>query len=161
MAINRHELVSRHNPILEEIDVSSPLSVGNGELAFTADVTGLQSLYNEYKETLSLCTMSTWGWHTKPVSQDRHEYTLDDLVMTEYDFNGRTVKYPKKKMPGNEEVYDWLRHNPHRLNLGRIGFSYKGAEINVGDLSDIHQELKLYEGTLVSDFKIQGVACHV
>lgn len=161
MAINRHELVSRHNPILEEIDVSSPLSVGNGELAFTADVTGLQSLYNEYKETLPLCTMSTWGWHTKPVSQDRHEYTLDDLVMTEYDFNGRTVRYPKKKITGNEEVYDWLRHNPHRLNLGRIGFQYKGAQINIGDLSDIHQELRLYEGVLVSDFKIQGVACHV
>lgn len=161
MAINRQELIARHNPILKEIDVSSPLSVGNGELAFTADVTGLQSLYKEYAQTLPLCTMSTWGWHTKPVNQDRYEYTLDDLAMSEYDFNGRTVVYPKKKMVGNEEVYDWLRHNPHRLNLGRIGFRFKGSEINAEDLSDIYQELKLYEGTLISEFKIQGIPCHV
>jgi len=161
MAINRNELVTRHNPVLHEIDLSSPLTVGNGELAFTADVTGLQSLYNEYLDTLPLCTMSTWGWHTKPVSEERYEYTLDDLVMSEYDYNGRRVRYPKKRMPGNEEVYDWLRHNPHRLNLARIGFKYKGADIDIKDLSDIHQELKLYQGLLVSDFKIQGIPCHV
>ena len=84
MAIDRYALVSMHDPRIKGIDTASPLTVGNGELAFTADVTGLQSLYEEYKETLPLCTMSQWGWHTKPVSAERYEYTLDDLVMTEF-----------------------------------------------------------------------------
>jgi trehalose/maltose hydrolase-like predicted phosphorylase len=161
MAINRYELIKRHNPVLNQVDVSSPLTVGNGEFAFTADVTGLQSLYHEYKETLPLCTMSQWGWHTTPVSEEKYAYTLDDLEMTEYTYNNRKVEYAKKKKPGNEEVYDWLRHNPHRLNLGRIGFLYKGQEIKENELSNIKQELKLYEGTLYSDLKVNGTKLHV
>ena len=101
MAINRKELVSLHNPVLTKSDYSSPLTVGNGEFAFTADITGLQTLYKEYEDTLPLCTMSQWGWHTIPVSKDQYSYTLNDVVMTEYDYQGRKVIYPKKKMPGN------------------------------------------------------------
>jgi hypothetical protein len=161
LAINRYELINKHNPVLHKADYTSPLTVGNGEFAFTADITGLQSLYEDYKDTLPLCTMSQWGWHTTPVSKDRQEYTLEDLVMSEYDYQGRTVKYPKKKMEGNEEVYDWLRQNPHRLNLARIGFLYQGREIAKEELSDVHQELILYEGKLVSCFKINGISCQV
>lgn len=161
MAINRQELVKRHNPVLTKADTSSPLTVGNGEFAFTADVTGLQSLYEEYKETLPLCTMSQWGWHTRPVSDTRYCYTLDDLVMTEFDYQGRTVKYPKRRMEGNEEVYDWLRTNPHRLNLGRITFLYQGREIKAEELDEIHQELDLYDGRIISEFQINHTACHV
>jgi hypothetical protein len=41
--IDRRSVVERHNPSLAEFDVRAPLSVGNGEFAFTADVTGLQT----------------------------------------------------------------------------------------------------------------------
>lgn len=62
--INRYELVNRHNPIMKEVNPESPLSVGNGEFAFTVDVTGLQTLYKEQIEhEVPLCTMSQWGWH--------------------------------------------------------------------------------------------------
>ena len=64
MAIDRCKLVTRHNPILTQMDLESPLTVGNGELAFTADVTGMQTFYKEYKDTVPLCTQSQWGWHT-------------------------------------------------------------------------------------------------
>lgn len=159
--IDRKELVSSHNPVLTEMDKEAALTVGNGEFAYTADVTGMQSLYGEY-DVLPLCTMSQWGWHTKPVSEDRYEYTLKDLVMTEYDVrDGRHVGYPKKKMPGNEEVYDWLRQNPHRLNLARIGFLYRNRELKSEQLSHIHQELKLYEGVLESRFSIEEIPCSV
>lgn len=161
MAINRKELVSLHNPVLTKSDYSSPLTVGNGEFAFTADITGLQTLYKEYEDTLPLCTMSQWGWHTIPVSKDQYSYTLNDVVMTEYDYQGRKVIYPKKKMPGNEEVYDWLRKNPHRLNLARIAFYYNGNEISEQDITPIKQELFLYEGKLVSEFLIDGTHCIV
>ena len=161
MAIDRYKLVSRHNPVLEAVDVNSPLTVGNGELAFTADVTGLQTLYKEYLETCPLCTMSQWGWHTKPVSEERYDYTLKDLVMTEFDYNGRKVVYPKNPKPGNEEVYEWLRKNPHRLNLARIGLEYAEGEISPDMLDGIFQELDLYSGVLKSRFMLKGVECLV
>jgi len=159
MAINKKEVVSRNNPTLYEVDTGSPLSVGNGELAFTADVTGFQTLYDEYLDTLPLCTMSQWGWHTEPVSDVRYSYTLDDLVITSYGHNGREVTYPVERHEGNGEVYDWLRQNPHRLNLGRIGLAYNGGEIGSTDITDICQELVLYEGMIVSKYKLKGVEC--
>lgn len=161
MAINRQILINSHNPVLTRAEHSSPLTVGNGEFAFTVDVTGLQTLYQEYKESLPLCTMSQWGWHTTPVSESRYCYTLDDLVMTEYECQGRTVIYPQEKKDGNEEVYDWLRENPHRLNLGRISFLYHGREIKEEKIKDIHQELDLFDGHIISDFCLNGTRCHV
>lgn len=159
--INREELVSGHNPVLEEMDKESALTVGNGEFAFTADITGMQTLYEEY-DVLPLCTMSQWGWHTKPVNDERYGYTLKDLVMAEYDVcDGRHVGYPKKEFAGNEEVYQWLRKNPHRLNLARICFRYRGEMIRSDQLTDIHQELKLYEGILESRFALDGIPCKV
>jgi len=59
--IDRKALVRRHNPLLRKIDPLSPLSVGNGEFAFTGDVTGLQTFPREYDEAMPLCTMSQWG----------------------------------------------------------------------------------------------------
>ena len=159
--IDRKKLIEGHDPVLKKVDKESALTVGNGELAFTADITGMQTLYEEY-DVLPLCTMSQWGWHTKPVSEERYEYTLDDLVMTEYDVcDGRHVKYAKKEFAGNEEVYQWLRKNPHRLNLARIGFLYQGEKIGSQQLTDICQELKLYEGVLESSFFLQGIPCKV
>ncbi len=158
--INRKELVSRHNPIIEKVDPANVLTVGNGELGFSADVTGMQTLYDTYNVT-PLCTMSQWGWHTQPVSESRYAYTLSDLVMTEYECNGRTVKYPKKKFPGNEEVYDWLRENPHRLNLARIGLLLDHSAIVPEQLSAVHQELHLYDGELVSRLRVDGMDLEV
>ena len=160
MSIDRQELISLHNPVLTEIREDSPLTVGNGELAFTADVTGLQTLYEEYS-TVPLCTMSQWGWHTQPVSDTQYAYTLKDLVMTEYEVNGRTVVYPKRKKPGNEAVYDWLRENPHRLNLARIALTYQDRAITSSMIGHIRQELHLYEGILESRFTVQGEPCMV
>jgi hypothetical protein len=161
MAIDRYKLVTGHNPVLEKVDVDSPLTVGNGEFAFTADVTGLQTLYREYEETCPLCTMSQWGWHTQPVSKERYAYTLDDLVMTEFDYNGRKVIYPKNAAEGNEEVYEWLRKNPHRLNLARIGLEYRDKEIQAEQLDGVHQELDLYQGILKSRFTLDQALCEV
>ena len=162
MAINRYQLVTRHNPILTNADKTSPLTVGNGEFAFTADVTGLQSLYREYAEAeFPLCTMSQWGWHTQPVEGRAENYTLKDLIMTEYTYQGRKVHYPKNSFSGNEEVYHWLRHNPHRLNLGRVTFLLDGREISEDEISCVRQELDLYTGILKSRFELAGCACHV
>src|SRR5881394_563033 len=65
--IDRKALVTRHNPVLDKFDPLSPLSIGNGEFAFTAEATGLQTFTAEYEKAMPLCTMSQWGWHTTPL----------------------------------------------------------------------------------------------
>jgi Trehalose and maltose hydrolases (possible phosphorylases) len=152
--INRKELICRHNPILHQVDVHSPLTVGNGDFGFTADVTGLQTLYSDYENTLPLCTMSSWGWHTIPVSEEKEQYTLSDLVMTEYEYLDRKVYYPVRKQLGNEMVYHWLRENAHRMSLVNAALCYQGSQIRAEQLSEIEQELNLYEGIIYSNYKI-------
>ena len=158
--INRKKLIDSHNPVLTRMETDSPLTVGNGELAFTADITGMQTLYDHYC-TVPLCTMAQWGWHTEPVGGGREKYTLSDLIMTEYECDGRTVRYPKKKIPGNEAVYDWLRKNPHRLNLLRIGLLWEEKKLDPIMIGECRQELHLYEGILESRFSVMGRRCRV
>ncbi|MDO5402954.1 MAG: glycoside hydrolase family 65 [Eubacteriales bacterium] len=159
--VNRKQWTARHNPVLEGIKPESPLTVGNGELAYSVDVTGLQTFYDEYKKETPLCTMAQWGWHTIPADCPRGFYTLDDVVMNEYDYNGRTVTYARTKQPGNEKVFDWLRMNPHKFNLARIGLRFRGREIDSEDIEDIRQELKLYDGYIESRYKLYGKSCVV
>jgi len=104
--------------------------------------------------------MSNWAWHTAP-TDDGKVYEWDDLHLTEYQHAGRTVHYPVEAKPGNEEVYQWLRHNPHKFNLARIGLCFQGNEINPEDIEDIRQELNLYEGILHSRFTLYGETVEV
>ena len=66
MSIDRYRVVTRHNPVVRSVDPFSPLSVGNGEFAFTADVTGLQTFPEAYEKGIPLCTMAQWAWHEEP-----------------------------------------------------------------------------------------------
>ena len=160
--IDRYKLVSRHNPRVKALSFDSPLSVGNGEFAYTADVTGMQTFYKYQKDNhVPLCTMSQWGWHTAPVSKNKYCYTMEDLEMTEYDYNGRKVTYAAEMKDGNEEVYTWLRRNPHRLNLARIGLVWENDEISPDSISNINQELRLYEGVIASEYMLHDRACKV
>ena len=38
--IDRKALVTRHNPVLAEVDKHAPLMIGNGDIAFTAEPAG-------------------------------------------------------------------------------------------------------------------------
>ena len=153
----RKGIICRHNPVLTALSTDSPLSVGNGEFCFTADITGLQTLYDAYnRENFPLCTMSNWGWHTTPTN-DGKVYEWEDLELTEYEHAGRKVYYPVVAKPGNEEVYHWLRHNPHKFNLCRVSLCRaNGEEIRPEDIAESRQELDLYEGVLHSRFVLDG-----
>jgi hypothetical protein len=154
--INRFEWVSRHNIKLNSIDYQSPLSVGNGEIAYGFDATGMQTLYLPYaKANTPLCTMSQWGWHRI------NKYTEKDLVWTEYQQGDRVVSYASEPQKGNENVYHWLRENPHRFNLARIGLLFKGETIEAEQIQAIEQELMLYKGIAKSVFKINNKICNV
>ena len=131
--------------MLTAFDPRSPLTVGNGEFAFTADITGLQTFADQYEKQCPLCTQSQWGWHSFP---NPNSYTLDNFRMTE-------GGYPTESK-GQTEAYNWLRENPHRLNLARIGLL-----LPPGEPTNIRQELDLWTGILHSSFEIAGAAVRV
>ena len=49
ISIDRKALVNRNNPQFSAFDSLASLSVGNGEFAFTVDITGLQTFPDAYK----------------------------------------------------------------------------------------------------------------
>ena len=153
--IDRAALVARHNPRLGKLDPLAPLSLGNGEFAFTADITGLQTFPAEYAQAMPLCTMSQWGWHATPASPGFDPKALRLIL---YDTHGRQVGYPTSS-EGQSELYTWLRENPHRLHLGRIGLRMTmtdGREVRVEDIVEVDQRLDLWAGRLSSRFTVEG-----
>ena len=145
LTLDRRAVVTRHSPTLRDFDPRSPLTVGNGEFAFTADPTGLQTFPQLYEKTLPLCTMSQWGWHTNP------NRPPGELRLEPYDTFGRPVGYPTSSR-GQKELFDWLRENPHRLHLGRIAFAISDP----AEVSAISQTLDLWSGALHSRFRWHG-----
>jgi protein-glucosylgalactosylhydroxylysine glucosidase len=151
--IDRRVLVERHSPVLKSIDRLSPLSLGNGAFAFTADVTGLQTFPKEYLEGMPLCTMSEWGWHTVPAAPAIAGATLR---LTEFETFGRKVGYAVSS-EGQAELFNWLRENPHRLHLGRLAFCERsGADLQQSEVKSIEQRLDLWTGTITSRFELRG-----
>lgn len=158
MAIDRYKLVSRHNPLITKIDPFSPLSVGNGEFAFTADITGLQTFPEVYNKGIPTCTQSHWGWHSIPANDERESYSLNDLEREIFETHGKKVGYITSSQ-GQEDVYHWLRQNPHRLNLGQIGLDIKKEDFSPATIEDITNpchSLNLWSGIMNSTFTVEG-----
>ena len=72
--IDRHALVNRHNITIQGYDSLNSLSVGNGNFAFTTDLTGLQTFHKAYENGAPLGTQSTWGWHSVPNTENYKRY---------------------------------------------------------------------------------------
>ncbi len=153
--IPRLPLVARHNIVYTAAQPNAPLAIGNGELAFTADFTGLQT-FPDPTACYPLCTMAQWAWHSAP---NPHGYSLDTFRFTPFDAHGRQVLYPVSP-EGQQDAYRWLRENPHRYNLARIGLSLTTA------CEPLTQTLDLWTGLLTSLFTYSGrrietrAACH-
>jgi protein-glucosylgalactosylhydroxylysine glucosidase len=156
-AIDRQALVARHNVVLTKLDPENPLQVGNGEFAFTADATGLQTFPDLFTNTIPLGTLSQWGWHTIP---NTNGWSMEKYHYKEFDVFGRKVGYADVPKPATPES-NWLRSNPHRLHLGQIGFVFDGKPISTNAISDVEQTLDLWNGVLHSRFKLEGVPVEV
>lgn len=156
-SIDRHALVTRHNVVLNHFDPNNPLTVGNGQFAFTVDATGLQTFPGAFEDTTPLGTLSDWGWHSFP---NPNHYDIDHFQFKEYtDLNGRQVPYAD--VPGNVQTPEikWLRANPHRLHLGQIGLvllKADGTPAQTNDLAGIQQTLDLWAGEITSQFTLEG-----
>jgi hypothetical protein len=160
--IDRQALVARHRVILKQADPLTPLSVGNGEFAFTADITGLQTFPEFHEQGMPLGTQSQWGWHQEANPND---YQLPQIMAT-YDVGGRTVPYASGQVPsgGYTPGAMWLRSNPHRLHLGQIGLRlirHDGKPARLTDIEHPVQTLDLWTGILCSRFLFQGEAVEV
>ncbi len=150
--IDRQALVSRHNVKLSAPDIVAPLSVGNGRFCFTADITGLQTFADAYTKGIPLATMADWAWHSFPNPEG---YKLEDTLV-DLDSGGRMVSYPiNTRVPAAQ----WLRSNPHRFSLARIGLALRKTDNAPLQLADIHnadQQLDLWQGLLSSRFELNG-----
>jgi hypothetical protein len=164
--IDRRALVERHNVEVTRIVPASPLSVGNGEFCFTVDVTGLQTFPDRYPVESGtadppgtmLATMSQWGWHSVPGGDRGDGYDLAGTLRT-YQTPRGPVDYVDMsgEIAGIDDgsasaAESWLRGNPHRLDLARIGLVATPAEV-----TDARQRLDLWTGTITSRFRLRGV----
>jgi len=158
--IDRAAVVRRHNPVLHGFDPLTPLSVGNGEFAFTADVTGLQTFPELYEHGCPLGTAAQWGWHSFPLPSELESAAIRP---TFYNAHGRSIPYVTDRR-GQEKLFDHLRQNPHRLHLGCIGLQMEkadGAPAGPEDLTEIQQTLDLWTGLLESRFVLEGAVVTV
>jgi hypothetical protein len=168
--IDRQAWVTRHNVVLTAPELKGPLSVGNGEFAFTADITGLQTFEGEYNRGIPLSTMSQWGFHAMP---NPHGFTLDRYPRTMIETRGKPqpyVYYENGKCPPEwRAAADYLYNNPSRLHLGHLALILTrkdGKPRTLSDLSGIRQELNLWTGRIESRYEFEGqevrvqTSCH-
>ncbi|MCB9316222.1 MAG: hypothetical protein H6569_08800 [Lewinellaceae bacterium] len=156
--IDRHALVSRHNVVLTQADSLGSLSVGNGNFAFTVDVSGLQTFPEYYENGISLGTQAQWGWHSIP---NMEQYQLEEVLDTFESCNDKKIPIAVQKKGGRQEAAaNWLRANPHRLHLGLIGLELlksNGETVEITDLQNIREELDLWTGAITSRYEVEGV----
>ncbi|KAF8582067.1 hypothetical protein K439DRAFT_1352192 [Ramaria rubella] len=155
--INRQALVSRYNPTRNASSTTTPMQVGNGNFAFGADITGLQT-FQPY------AIMSSWGWKNDSLPSG---VSMADILAwngTELETHGRLVDYAFST--GTDVVGQWLISNPNRVNLGRIGLAFldtAGHALNTTEDDLLHksQTLDLWTGTLTSHFTYREEAVTV
>jgi len=160
--IDRRSLVKRHAIINNSFDSLSSLSVGNGGFAFTVDVTGLQSFPDAYSKGVPLGTESEWGWHS---FVDTAHYLFGE-TLRDYHLNGRDVSYSVQlnETERQKNAVNWFRQNPHRLQLGNIGFDIikkDGRAAVISDIQNIHQTLNPWTGEINSQFTVENISVHV
>ena len=91
--INRKAVVEQYSPVNTVWDAYSPFSVGNGEFAFNADMTGLQTFSRFHEPGIPLLTQAQWGWHTTPYKKDQEKFDYHLMARTLYSSGKRDVPY--------------------------------------------------------------------
>lgn len=156
--INREALVARHSVHLTAIDPHAPVMLGNGELGFTADITGLQTFADRYSPLAPLLTMAQWAWHSFPNEAGFVEGSaLKSIAVPsrgEQPYAAMGSIADAEKNP----AFAWLRANPHRFSLARLALAVgaDGAAPGFASIAATDQRLDLWTGTLTSRFALNG-----
>ncbi|CAA7261884.1 unnamed protein product [Cyclocybe aegerita] len=150
--IDRHALVTHFNPIRTASSPITPMQVGNGNFAFGADITGLQTF-------LPYGILTSWGWKNDSFPPGKTQADIDNYKGTSWDNHGRPVQYD---FGGDPAVQQWLISNPNRVNLGRVGLVFLDPEgggarnVTEHDLQEKRQTLDLWTGKITSRFTFEG-----
>lgn len=140
--IDRHALVSRHD--IDWPSLGGEIPLGNGNFAFNADGTGL--------ETVGGNIMSHWSWHSFPLPPG---VTKDQIRPWGTPDHGRMTLPLTTRDPG--PIANWEYMNPQPLNLGRIGFiNQEGERLAAADVQVDSRHLELWTGILTSRFTYLG-----
>jgi len=155
--IDRHALVERNNVLIDQYEPLASLSVGNGEFAFTTDITGLQTFFKDYESGVPLGTLSDWGWHTLPNTED-FKYSE---TYKYYEIEGRQVPFSHqiKNNARKKAACNYFRENPHRLHLGIIGFvltKKDGTPATINDIKNPKHHLDMWTGQITAEFEFDG-----
>ena len=144
--IDREAVVKRHRVCTTGTLLKSPAQVGNGKFAFGMDITGLQTF-------VPFNTLSDWSWHSFPLPEGMRAEDYRPVVV---ETHGKKIAYELRN-PDQPELSEWLTKNPHRYNLGRIGFRLLreyGTEAREIDLGNARQEIDLWTGVVYSRFEL-------
>lgn len=144
--IDREAVVKRHRVCTTGTLLKSPALVGNGKFAFGMDITGLQTF-------VPFNTLSDWSWHSFPLPEGMRAEDYRPVVV---ETHGKKIAYELRN-PDQPELSEWLTKNPHRYNLGRIGFRLlreDGTEAREIDLGNVRQEIDLWTGVVYSRFEL-------
>lgn len=159
--IDRHALVTRHNPVVRAVDPDSPLIVGNGNFAFGCDITGLQTFAALYqRQGVPVEILSRWCW-VSDLNPNNH--TLADASKNFTLADGRVLPFPTR---ASSPAGDWLRKNPRCQPLSVVALDYVRADganapLAPADIVDPHQTLDLWRGVVTSRFTLDGEAVQV
>ena len=155
-SIDRFELVNRHRILVSRADSLNALTVGNGDFAFTVDITGLQSFPEYHVSGIPLGTFSNWCWHSDPNPEAyEHAQTLKYFQVGPRKV-GYYHDYGREGDTERAKASAFLRQNPHRMNMGLIGLkilSDQGERMRVSDIENPLQELDLWTGEIRSYFE--------
>ncbi|WP_077919262.1 hypothetical protein [Spirosoma sp. 209] len=160
--IDRRAVVDRHRVTITQPDTLGSLTVGNGRFGFTVDATGLQSFPEQYARGIPLGTQSEWGWHRFP-NPARYQFT-ETLQSVEVNGTPRPYAVQWRQAGRHQQAADYFRQNPHRLQLGNLGFiilKKDGQAAQLGDLKNVRQQLDLWTGTISSTFTVEGAPVSV
>jgi hypothetical protein len=174
-AIDRETILTQFYPRRTSVKHDTPFQVGNGNFAFNADITGLQTIrpFN---------ILSGWGWHSSPRPQqvtqlskikrkDNRVFEVFDCaylhrgrLRPEFESGNTTFEDDQQPLPSplppvSQE--EWESQNPHRINLGRIGLLWDGREILESQIQTPNQTLNLSNGTLNSQFTLYDTPVEV
>ncbi|OAK99547.1 hypothetical protein IQ06DRAFT_224328 [Phaeosphaeriaceae sp. SRC1lsM3a] len=146
--IDRKSIVQKYNLKLNQSHPYSPVQIGNGNFAFGADITGLQTF-------LPHNILSSWGWHNSSRPSTPNQTEPEDYTGVDWWTHDRLVNYAQPN-PTEANISQWMIANPHRINLGRVGLWFGGQNVTEESLNEKEQLLELWEGRILSSFSYNG-----
>jgi hypothetical protein len=151
--IDRESVVRQFSLKLNSSHPYSPVQVGNGNFAFGADITGLQTF-------LPHNTLSSWGWHNSSLPATSNQTQISDYTGVDWWTHGRLVNYAQPN-PSQKDISQWMIANPHRINLGRIGLWFGVDNVTEDALTGKAQTVDIWEGVIKSEFTLHGTKISV